>query len=102
MAKQKPKTPVGPAQVQQPAPPPEVGTVTSATVYENHKEVIDEQLALMVKHLNGLDLLVALEIISMLPDYYDEHGVTRGEKNKKRRKPNTKPKKPAGSNPLGW
>lgn len=100
MAKQKPKAPVGPAPVPQPAQPPEVGTVTSATVYQNNKEVIDTQLAEMVKHLNGLDLLVALEIISRLPDYYDEHGVTRGEKNKKRRKPTTKPQKPAGWNGL--
>jgi hypothetical protein len=77
----------------------ETEQVTSETIYKNNKAVIDEALKNCTGHLNDLNMLVALEIIRRLPEYYAEHGVTRQEKNVKRRK--TKPK-PGGGSPLNW
>jgi hypothetical protein len=77
----------------------ETESITSETIYKNNKAVIDEALKNCTGHLNDLSMLVAMEIIRRLPDYYVEHGVTRQEKNAKRRK--TKPK-PGGGSPLNW
>jgi hypothetical protein len=109
VAKQKPKRPAKPAKSTESdksaepaasAQPAAVETITDAAIYESNREVIEKKLAEIVSHLNGLNVLVALKIIDLLPDYYDEHGVTREDRNRKRRK--AKPNKPAGGSPLNW
>lgn len=88
MAKKKPEPPA------QPPEPPRPGTTTSESIREDNKDLIERKLKDIVKRLNGLNSLVAYEIIAMLPEYYDENGESHATRIRKRRK--NPPKKSGG------
>jgi hypothetical protein len=87
VAKKKPEPPA------QSPEPPRPDTITSKSIREDNKDLIERKLADIVKRLNGLNSLVASEIIAMLPEYYDEHGESHATRLRKRRK---KPPKKSG------